>query len=210
MNLWVSSVCGYTGDNCSNCMKRMLCSMSWHRLTQSCSFALLFHDSVLPLLFAESFTGHFDNTIVLYQQPPKLHFNNTVVLCQLPIRFTSKHLLDWLAREILNLHNMTCYSRNTYVFLVWCTNICTYIQTDTACVQHVNVGLTQARPNYVLVYVRYCVLFANPALCSRYSQPGSPWCVHCNSLVWKGILWGPLPDTPRTSSWCSNRFESIS
>ena len=29
----------------------------------------------------------------------------------------------------------------------------TCMHTDTACVQHVNVGLTQARPNYYLSYV---------------------------------------------------------
>ena len=29
--------------------------------------------------------------------------------------------------------------------------ICTYIHTDIACVQHVNVGLAQACPNYVAI-----------------------------------------------------------
>ena len=29
-----------------------------------------------PPLFVESFTGHFENMIVPYRQPPKLHFEN--------------------------------------------------------------------------------------------------------------------------------------
>ena len=29
-----------------------------------------------PPLFAESFAGHFENTIVPYRRPPKLHFEN--------------------------------------------------------------------------------------------------------------------------------------
>lgn len=44
-----------------------------------------------------------------------------------------------------------CYLTNTNVFTVQHMNtyIHTYVHTDTTCVQHVNVGLVQARPNYV-------------------------------------------------------------
>ena len=45
------------------------------------------------------------------------------------------------------------------------TYIHTYMHTDTACVQHVNVGLAQVRPNY-------CGLMGNlqslPNTCSNY------------------------------------------
>ena len=44
-----------------------------------------------------------------------------------------------------------CNLTNTNVFTVQHMNtyIHTYVHTDTTCVQHVNVGLVQARPNYV-------------------------------------------------------------
>ena len=76
-------------------------------------------------------------------RPPKLHFEN----------FNIDYPLDLLCCE-----NYKCifkfsqrdyrYSTNTK-FTVRRTNtyIHTYIHTDTARVQHVNVGLAQARPN---------------------------------------------------------------
>jgi len=47
----------------------------------SCSILCL---SFSPPLFVGSFVGSFENTIVPYQQPPKLQFTNTVVSYQLP------------------------------------------------------------------------------------------------------------------------------
>ena len=55
------------------------------------------------------------------------------------------------------------YSTNTK-FTVRRTNTYThtYIHTDTACVQHVNVGLAQARPNKIIACIeRATMLRAN-------------------------------------------------
>ena len=70
---------------------------------------------------------------------------------ELPLRFT---LGTWRCRLHSVFSNFSQrdyrYSTNTKL-TVRRTNtyIHTYIHTDTACVQHVNVGLAQARPNYI-------------------------------------------------------------
>ena len=73
-----------TQNDLSSYMNSTPCSIFYLGLTQSVFFALLLHCSKIvcsfsPLLFVESFVRHFDSTIVLYQQPPKLHFEKMIV-----------------------------------------------------------------------------------------------------------------------------------
>ena len=56
-------------------------------------------------------------------------------------------------------HDLLClsvWSHLVYVFTAQCTN--TYIHTDTTSVQHVNVGLAQARLNYTVVSIARAVI----------------------------------------------------
>ena len=56
-------------------------------------------------------------------------------------------------------HDLLCLSvwpHLVYVFTAQCTN--TYIHTDTTSVQHVNVGLAQARLNYTVVSIARAVI----------------------------------------------------
>ena len=67
-----------------------------------------------------------------------------------------------------NFHNATIVIQQLRMYLRYDVRIHTYIHTDIARVQHVNVGLAQARPNHLIyTYKRYkSSLFARtwPAL----------------------------------------------
>ena len=82
--------------------------------------------------------GHFENTIVPYRRPPKLYFEN----------FNINYPLDLLEEHgsIFKFFTTRLSLFNEYEI--------TYIHTDAACVQHINVGLAQARPN-ICVSVQY-------------------------------------------------------
>ena len=60
------------------------CKGTWMLETRCALSCSILCPSFSPPLFAGSFAGSFENTIVPYQQPPKLHFTNTVVSYQLP------------------------------------------------------------------------------------------------------------------------------
>ena len=111
-----------------------------------------------PPLLAKSFAGH---TIVPYRRTPKLHFENFPY--QLPLRFTlgcEKYHGYYRLVISMEIHNFVVHFqifhdativiqriRNLRYDVRIHMYIHTYIHTDTACVQHVNVGLAQARPN---------------------------------------------------------------
>ena len=99
-------------------------------------------------LFVGSFTGHFDNTIVPYRQPPKLHFKNMMAPYQLPLRLSyvekcgcetaEKYtciFTTWIS--LFNIYGTTYKYIHTYITYIHTykhtyihTNIHTYIQTN--------------------------------------------------------------------------------
>ena len=110
-----------------------------------------FHVTFTPPLFVGSFVPgcHFKNTMVPYRWPPKLHSKNTILPYQLPLKFRLRtwlrlpliHVHKFITTQLLLFNKYECIYGTTYEY------IHTYIQTDTACIQHVNVGITQACPN---------------------------------------------------------------
>ena len=79
---------------------------------------------------------------------PKLHFVNFRI--NFPEDLLQKHgckcIFKFFATQLSLFNDYECIYGTTYEHIH--TYIHTYIHTDTACVQHVNVGLAQARPNY--------------------------------------------------------------
>ena len=159
MTLGLLSAQGYTGSYKSSTPCSTFCS----RLAQfvffcsGCCFSSVAR-SILrflsPPLFAGSFAGHFNNMIVPYRQPPKFHFKNTMVPHQLPLRLTlamrllrNTHVFFFqiFHNAISLFKRYECIYGTRYEYIL--TYIHIYIHTDIACVQHVNVGLVQARPN---------------------------------------------------------------
>ena len=139
----------------------LCCSGAWHSL--SGSILCFLFSSVVCRVLRRSLREH-DGTIL--DNPQSFVLRKWWFHITYPsVIFTLRTLL-WDCREIATsaFSNLSqcdyCYSTNTNVFMVWCMNtyvhlhtyihtyIHTYRQTDTVCVQHVNVGLTQARPNY--------------------------------------------------------------
>ena len=62
-------------------------STAWRAVTPAFDFTFLFQ---APPLFAESFAGHFENTIVPYRRPPKLHFVNFEHSCGVFSNFSQR------------------------------------------------------------------------------------------------------------------------
>ena len=100
----------------------------------SCLFYVFFS----PPLFVGSFAGHFVNTIVPYQQPPEASLQeHDGCISTTPLRNVDVRL------PRITFFTMWILLFNKYiVFTVRCTD--TYINTDTACIQRVNLGLAQA------------------------------------------------------------------
>ena len=127
-------------DNLSSCTSSTPCSAFCPRLTQSVFFLLCCfssaawsHSILFPFLtpmFAGSFMGHFENTIVPYRQLQKLHFENTMV----PYQQVNIYVAMRLPRNTRAFSNFSqcgyCYSTNANLLMVQCTN--TYIHTPLA------------------------------------------------------------------------------
>ena len=85
MTLGLLSGRGYTDSYTSLALSFVLglpslCSFA-QAAVSAVRHALSAFDSMFPFLlplFAGSFAGHYDNTIVPYRQPPKPHFKNTM------------------------------------------------------------------------------------------------------------------------------------
>lgn len=96
-----------------------------------------FYFLFLTSMFAGSFMGHFENTMVPYLQLQKLHFENIVV----PYRQVNIYVGMRLPRNTRAFSNFSqcgyCYLTNTNLLMVGRTN--TYIHTPL---------LAQSRPNY--------------------------------------------------------------
>ena len=94
--------------------------------------------------------------MVPYRRRPKLHSKNTMVPYHLSLTFTLRTWL-WDYRKIAT-HVFSKFSQcdqliqQIRMYLRYDvqihTYIHTYIHTNTTCIQHVNVGLAQARPKY--------------------------------------------------------------
>ena len=154
-------------DNFSRCTSSMPCSIFVLGLLSLCSFLLccfssversVKFDSMFSFLFCYlivgPFMGHFENTVVPYWQSLKLHFKNTMVPHQLPLRLTlamrllrNTHVFFFqiFHNAISLFKRYECIYGTRYEYIL--TYIHIYIHRDIACVQHVNVGLVQARPN---------------------------------------------------------------
>ena len=121
----------------------ILCSVSAAWCALSCSFYASF-----PSLFAGAFVSHFETRWCYISMTSEartrwLHINCT------------KHLRTrlWDCREIFNFFTTRVLLFNIFMVRRMNTYIQTYIHTDSACVQHVNVGLAQAQANYDCMYV---------------------------------------------------------
>ena len=126
-------------------------------LTQPVFFALLFqwHSvlSCLTLCFSFRLLCYLWGTLRVTLRTRLCHiydprsFTSWTSISTIPLRFT---LGTWLWEIQVYFSNFSqrdyWYSTNT-TYLQYDIRIHAYILTDTACVQHVNVGLAQARPN---------------------------------------------------------------
>ena len=121
----------------------ILCSVSaaWRALSRS--FYVSF-----PSLFAGAFVSHFETRWCYISMTSEartrwLHINCTI------------HLRMWLwdCREIFKFFTTRVLLFNIFIVRRMNTYIQTYIHTDSACVQHINVGLAQAQANYDCMYV---------------------------------------------------------
>ena len=80
-----------------------------------------------PPLFAESFMGHFENTIVPYRRPPKLHFENF----RINFRFTLETWL-WEIQDLVYFqifHKRLSLINEYETYGTTYEHICTYIHT---------------------------------------------------------------------------------
>ena len=138
------------------CTRSMPCSSFCPGLTHTICILLLscfssvtqsvMFESMFPFLLCclQGLSWVTDNRIVLYRLPPKLNFENTMVLYQHPLGLD----LHWehgceTAKKYTCIFN---FSQREFCYWIYGTTY-EYIHTDTAWVQHVNVGLAQARPN---------------------------------------------------------------
>ena len=93
---------------------------------------------------------------VPYPRRPKLHSENTMVPYHLGLRW--EHGLDYLEILVHKFFTTWLLLFNKYKCVDGMMYKCidTYIHTDTASVQHVKVGLAQARPNYIFFLHLWC------------------------------------------------------
>ena len=118
----------------------ILCSVSaaWRALSRS--FYVSF-----PSLFVGDFVSHFETRWCYISTTSEPRSISTAPYIWERGCGTTEKYSNFSQRELL-LFN---------IFLVWHMNtyIQTYIHTDSACIQHVNVGLAQAQANYIWLYV---------------------------------------------------------
>ena len=142
--------CGYMGSYTSSMPRSIfvvgllsLVVFLLRLLFQQCvRFCFLF-----SCIVCESFAGHFDNTIVSYQQPLKLHFKNTMVPYQLPIRLTLRNVAVRLLRNTCLFSDFSQCTQQIWMYFQY---IATSKPTYTCVLQcsPTSGGLAQARPNY--------------------------------------------------------------
>ena len=147
----------FSQDYLSSCMTSTPCFLFCPGLTQPVFFALLFqwHSvlSCLTLCFSFRLLCYLWGTLRVTLRTRLCHiydprsFTSWTSISTIPLRFT---LGTWLWEIQVYFSNFSqrdyWYSTNT-TYLQYDIRIHAYILTDTACVQHVNVGLAQARPN---------------------------------------------------------------
>ena len=151
-----------------------------------------------------SFAGHFENTIVPYRRPPKLHFANFHI--NYPLDLLQEHgcekckcIFKFFATRLSLFNEYECIYGTTYEY------IHTYIHTDTACVQHVNVGLAQARPNNSegkFAKPHPCIVFTLVCNCNVGIGLCKFTFTIISSLPWVHAFWHAIP----TSFYIFNVF----